>query len=174
MSGQIELPFGPSHKWLYNGGFWAAIAEGWQLSPQFTARSGRPYSIIVRGAAKDIATGLNGAVRADYNGADVGVSNPTIDRWFNTDAFSIPGNGLYGTSPRNIVLGPGSRDLNLTLQRNVRMSGNRSVNITMRIQDLLNSTNYSGIDTNVNSKTFGQITGVSGNRSANMQLQFRF
>jgi len=42
------------------------------------------------------------------------------------------------------------------------------------VGDVLNMTNYTGIDTNLNSRTFGEVTGVSGNRTASLSLQFRF
>jgi hypothetical protein len=170
----IMLPFGDTGRWLNNGGFFAALAGGWQASVNFNLRSGRPSSVTVRGAARDIATGINGALRADYNGAPIELDDPTIDQWFNTEAFSIPAAGAYGTSSRNVIFGPGSKNLDATFTRRVRFAGNRQVSINMRVSNLLNLANYSGVDTNVNSPTFGQITGVSGQRRATLQLQFQY
>jgi hypothetical protein len=48
------------------------------------------------------------------------------------------------------------------------------VNVGVQVQNLLNMANYSGVDTNVNSPTFGQITGVSGNRTATLQVRFSY
>ena len=62
----------------------------------------------------------------------------------------------------------------MNFTRQVQMSGNRSVNITMQVNNILNLANYSGVDTNVNSPTFGQIRGVNGQRTARLNLQFRF
>ena len=126
----------------------------------------------MRGAARDVSSGINGALRADYAGDPVELDDPTIDRWFNTDAFSIPSTGAYGTSPRNVITGPGSKNFNMNFSRQVRLGGNRNVQIQMNINNILNMANYSGVDTNVNSPTFGQITGVSGNRTATLRLQF--
>ena len=175
LNASAELPFGPDRKWLYNGGFWAGLLDGWQVSANFTANSGRPYSIIVRGAANDIASGLNGALRADYDGSPTTIDNPGIDKWFNTDAFSVPNPGSFGSSPRNIVFGPGSRMLNANISRAVQMGGNRSVNIQVSLNNILDLASLGGIDTNVNSPTFGQVTSYSGSpRSANLRLNFRF
>jgi hypothetical protein len=44
----------------------------------------------------------------------------------------------------------------------------------VNFNNILNMANYTGVDTNVNSPTFGQITGVSGQRTGNLQLSFRF
>jgi hypothetical protein len=171
---QAELPFGPTGRWLTNGGILAAALENWRFTATFSADSGRPYSATVRGASRDVAGGVNGALRADYNGLPVVVDDPTIDRYFNTDAFSIPSPGLFGSSSRNVIIGPGSRNLNGGVTRDVRLGGNRVVSIQISANNVLNLANYTGIDTNVNSPTFGQVTGISGARSARLNLRFRF
>jgi hypothetical protein len=44
----------------------------------------------------------------------------------------------------------------------------------MQVQNVLNLANYSGVVTNVNSPTFGQIRSVSGQRRGTLSLRFRF
>jgi hypothetical protein len=169
-----ELPFGQGRRWLADGGFLAALLDRWRFTANFTADSGRPRSVTVRGAARDISSGVNGALRADYNGEPVEVEDPSIDRWFNTDAFLIPSAGAYGNSSRNIIIGPGSKNLNAQIQRSISLGNNRNVNLQIQIQNILNMANYSGVDTNVNSPTFGQVTGVSGQRRGTVNLTFQF
>jgi len=171
---QMELPFGPNRRWLVNGGFLAGLLSDWSFSPNFTAQSGRPYTVTVRNAARDVAQGVSGALRADYDGEPTSVADPTIEHFFNTSAFTVPAVGTFGNSARNIVIGPGSKNFNMSFSRTVRLADNRNVNINVSVSDLLNMTNYSGIDTNVNSITFGQVTGISGNRTANLSLNYRF
>jgi trimeric autotransporter adhesin len=174
LSANYRFPFGPNERWLRNGGLWAGLAGGWRVSTNFSATSGRPQSVTVSGASRDIASGVNGALRADYNGESVAIANPSIDQWFNTAAFTVPLAGAFGSSPRNIITGPGSKDLGMTFNRQVQLGANRSVNINMRVNNILNLANYSGVDTNVNSPTFGQIRNVTGQRRATLNLQFRF
>jgi hypothetical protein len=128
----------------------------------------------VTGAARDIAVGVNGALRADYNGEPIAIADPSIDQWFNTAAFTVPAVGGFGSSPRNIITGPGSKNLNMSFNRQVQLGGNRSLQIQMQVQNILNLANYSGVDTNVNSPTFGQIRGVNGQRRGTLQLRFGF
>ena len=174
VNANYRFPFGANERWLRNGGLWAGIAGGWRVSGNFSANSGRPQSVTVSGASRDIASGINGALRADYNGESVAIENPSVDQWFNTAAFTVPVAGAFGSSARNIITGPGSKDLGMTFNRQVQLGGNRSVNINMRVNNILNLANYSGVDTNVNSPTFGQIRSVSGQRRATLNLQFRF
>ena len=174
MSANYRFPFGPNERWLRNGGFFAGIAGGWRVSANFSANSGTPQSVTVSGASRDIASGINGALRADYNGEAVSIADPSIDQWFNTAAFTVPAAGAFGSSPRNIITGPGSKNLNMTFNRNVQLGGNRNIDINMQVNNILNLANYSGVDTNVNSPTFGQIRSINGQRRATLRLNFRF
>jgi hypothetical protein len=174
VQGQYRFPFGPNERWLRNGGLWGGLAGGWNLSANFSANSGSPLTVTVSGAARDISSGINGALRADYNGEAVTVANPTIDQWFNTAAFTVPVTGAFGSSPRNILTGPGSKNLNMSFTRTVQMGSNRRMSINMNVQNILNLANYQGVDTNVNSPTFGQIRSVNGQRRATLRLQFNF
>jgi hypothetical protein len=128
----FELPFGQNRRWLADGGLWAGLAENWRMSITFNMDAGTPLTPRVRGASRDVAQGTNGALRANYDGSDVSVASPTIDQFFNTWAFTVPAAGLYGTSPRNIIIGPGSKQLDGQLSRDVRLGGNRAVTIQLR------------------------------------------
>jgi hypothetical protein len=170
----LELPFGENRRWLSNGGPWAAVLENWRVTANFTAESGQPLTPRVQAGARDAAQGVNGALRADYAGGAVGLDDPTIDEFFNTSAFSVPDDGTFGASPRNIILGPGSRQLNAQLARDVRLGGTRAVTIQLRANNVLNLVNYTAVDTSVNSPAFGQVLSVRPRRSAQLNLRFRF
>ena len=170
----LELPFGPNGRWLTSGNLWSRLLDGWRLTANFTWQSGAPYTPTVTGSARDVAGGVNGTLRANYSGDRIAVPDPTIDAWFNTAAFTEPEPGTFGNASRNLIVGPGSRMLNASFSRDARLGGNRTVTITLRANNLLNLVNYSGIDTRVNSPTFGQVTSVQGMRSMQLSLRFRF
>jgi hypothetical protein len=121
-----------------------------------------------------VASGTNGTLRANYDGSAIQISNPTIDHYFNTAAFSIPAAGTYGNSPRNLVIGPGSRLLNAQFSRDLRLGGTRVMSLTLNANNLLNTVNYGGINTVVNSPSFGQVTSVRPMRSMTFNARFRF
>jgi hypothetical protein len=170
----IELPFGPNRPFLNGGGIWASLLEGWRVNTTFTWQSGAPFTPTVTGAAADVARGTNGTLRANYTGAPVPLANPTIDLFFNVLAFTIPDSGTYGNAARNMIIGPGSKALNANFARDVRFSGNRTASISVNASNLLNLVSYGGINTNVNSPTFGQITSVRPMRSVSLNLNLRF
>ncbi len=122
----------------------------------------------------DVLRGTNGTLRADYDGDRIQLAGPTIDQFFNTSAFSVPAPGLFGNSARNLIIGPGSRQLNAQFARDVRMGGNRAVTLQLNATNLLNMVNYATVDTVVNSPTFGQVLSVRPMRSMQFTLRFRF
>lgn len=170
----VELPFGQNRPWLNHGGIWAALLENWRASTTFTWQSGTPLTPRVTGAASDVARGTNGTLRANYDGSAIQVHNPGIDLFFNTAAFSVPSAGTFGSAGRNIIIGPGSRQLNAQFSRDVRMGRTRALTIQLNASNLLNLVNYQAIDTIVNSPTFGQVLSVRPMRSMTANLRFRF
>ena len=99
---------------------------------------------------------------------------PTIDRFFNTAAFTVPEPGTFGSAGRNIIIGPGSRLLNGQVSRDIQFQRNRAFTIQFNANNILNFVNYTRVDTVVNSPTFGQVLAVSGMRSMQLNLRFRY
>ncbi len=89
-------------------------------------------------------------------------------------AFTRPLPGEFGNALRNMIVGPGNRQLNATFSRDVRMGRNRSLSLQVNANNLFNMVQWSGVDTNVNSLTFGQVTSVRPMRSVQLNLRFRF
>ncbi len=170
----VELPFGQNRPWLNNGGRWATLLENWRVSASFAWQSGTPYTPRAQGAAADVARGTTGTLRADYSGQPVQVNDPTIDLFFNTAAFSVPATGTFGNASRNMIVGPGSRQLDAQVARDIRLGRTRVLSVQLNMTNLLNMINYSAIDTVVNSPTFGQVLSVRPMRSMQAGFRFRF
>ena len=170
----FELPFGRNRRWLSEGGPMAAIAGNWTLSANFSYDSGQPYTARVLGAASEIARGTNGSLRADYTGADIGIANPTIEQYFNVEAFRIPATGPFGNAERNSIIGPPARQLNAALSRDITFGGTRALTVRIDASNVLNTPVWGAIDTVVNSPTFGQVLSVRSMRTVGVNLRFRF
>ena len=170
----IELPWGPGRRWLNNNRWMSQLFGGWSWTGNLAIQSGAPYTVRVTGNFVDVASGVNGTLRADYSGTVVSLSDPTTLRFFNTDAFSVPASGMFGTSARNMVIGPGSHNVNMSLSKNVNFNRARGVTIRVQANNVFNNVQYAAIDTIVNSPTFGQVTSVRPMRSVQLNLRFRF
>ena len=139
-----------------------------------TIESGGPFTPRVVGDFADVARGTNGTLRADYTGAPIAIDNPTLDRFFNTSAFVQPLAGTFGTAGRNTVIGPGFTNVTMALAKNVDFGGGRGVNIRVQANNVFNNPQFSGIDTVVNSPTYGRVISVRPMRSVQIITRFRF
>jgi hypothetical protein len=170
----IELPWGTGRRWLTTASVWSQLVGGWSWSGEFAAQSGSPFTPRVVGSFVDVGSGVNGTLRANYDGDPIYLDDPTTLRFFNTDAFSVPAGGSFGTAARNLIIGPGSRNLNMSLSKNVNFNRARGVTIRLQATNVLNMVQFLAIDTVVNSPTFGQVTSVRPMRSMQVILRFRF
>ena len=157
----IELPWGPNRRWLKDGGTLAGLFGEWSVQLNVTLQSGTPLTARVLGASSDLLRGVNGSLRADYNGAPIQVEQSDDRRVLQHGCvLALRRQGMFGSSPRNMIVGPGARQLDAMFQRDVRLGGNRAMTLQVNAVNLLNTVQWAGVDTNVNSPTFGQVTSV--------------
>ncbi len=170
----LELPWGEGRRWLVRPSLAQKVFGDWLLQSTFTLASGTPFTARVLGNASDVARGTNGTLRANYNGQSIQVGDRSLGHWFNTAAFSIPAAGTYGDSGRNSIIGPGSFLMNLALSKNFPIHEGQGLEARAEAANVLNHPNYSGIDTIVNSPTFGQVISVASMRKMTLSLHYRF
>jgi hypothetical protein len=169
----IELPFGKNRRWL-QAGAGDLILGGWSWTTNVSLASGSPFTARVTGAAANVAQGLNGTLRANYDGTPIQLDTPTTLQFFNTAAFSIPPTGTYGNSARNIVVGPRTQATNMSLQKMISLPKQRSITIRAQANNVFNNVQWGAIDTVVNSPTFGQVTSVRAMRSVTFSIRAGF
>ena len=115
------------------------------MNTNFTWQSGTPFTPRVSGAAADVARGTNGTLRANYNGEPIQIVEPDHRSVLQHRRVLDPGDRRPTATPsRNLIIGPGSKSLNASFSRDVRMAGNRSVSINVNATNLLNLVQYAG------------------------------
>jgi hypothetical protein len=169
----VELPIGPGRKWLREGAL-ASLLGGWVWSGTLTWQSGTPFTARVLGDFGDVARGVNGTLRANVTGEPVTVSDPSVGRWFNPAAFVIPPGDSFGDAGRNTVIGPGSFLVNMTLIKNISLGRPRTLSLRLLATNVFNTPPLLGIDTVLNSPTYGQVVQVGSMRSIQFQTRLRF
>jgi hypothetical protein len=116
VSWSYELPVGTGKVLGKNWtGAKQAVLGGWKLNSIDSFYSGSPFSIT--SGTNTLGAGA-GAQRADLIG-DWHVPNPGPGQWFNPAAFATPAQYHYGNSGRNIVVGPGTNQIDLSLFKNI-------------------------------------------------------
>jgi hypothetical protein len=97
-----------------------------------------------------------------------------VGEWFNTAAFSIPPAGQFGNAGRNTIEGPGTVLVNFALAKNIPIHDMMAFEIRAEANNVFNHANFNGVDTTVNSPTFGQVISVGSMRTMQIFTRFRF
>jgi carboxypeptidase family protein/TonB-dependent receptor-like protein len=175
-----DLPFGDSRR-LLNKGPLSHVVGGWQWSGDFSIGSGFYFTPRVLGSTVDISRGVTGSLRANVvPGQAITLANPTTSEWFNTAAFCTPGincagtSGNYGDAGRNTIQGPSQFTFNMSLNKTITIRESRALELRLTANNILNTPYFSTINTDVNSLTFGQVTGVGNMRRVSLAARFRF
>jgi trimeric autotransporter adhesin len=172
-----ELPFGGDKHWVTTGAG-SHLLEGFSVSGSFTFASGMPLTPVFEAAETSVACGTGGTFRPNLTGAPLGLN--TGRQWFSPAAFSEPAAsaqfpcGVFGNAPRNFITGPGTVQNNMALSRTVQLGDIRSLEIRATMNNVFNTVQYAGVDTNVASPTFGQVTSAGSMRSFQFTSRFRF
>jgi trimeric autotransporter adhesin len=168
----LELPFGPNRAFFTKGGFWSRALDGFSLSGDFTFATGTYYTPHYVSTVAETATGANNSLRPDRVFSQPISGAGTVLDWFNKAAFVTP-NG-YGTASRGSIEGPGIVAVDASLSRTVALGETRSFEARVTANNVFNTVQYSGIDTTLNSLTFGQVTSTAAMRRLTVLARFRF
>jgi hypothetical protein len=170
----FELPFGPNRAFLSRGGFWSKALDGFSFSGDFTFATGNYFTPQYQLTVQEAATGTGNTLRPDRN-FNVGINGPrTIHQWFDPAAFSEPPAGQFGTASRNSIEGPGTEVVDVSLSRTLLLGETRSFEARVTASNALNIVQYSGINTTLNSPTFGQVSSAAAMRTLTVLARYRF
>ena len=170
----VELPFGTNKPLLAKSSIFKTLFGDWLLNGNWTINSGSPFTVHVLGNYFDVNRGSNGSLRADATGLPVTLDHPTIAEWFNTAAFTIPAPGQFGNVGRNTIRGPSQVIGNLSINKTFTFSDGRSIDVRAQSTNFLNMPQLRGLDTNVNSPTFGKITSAGPMRNIQILARYNF
>jgi outer membrane receptor protein involved in Fe transport len=151
-----------------------AVLGNWQFNGIVTVASGTPFTIS---SGRDAALNFN-TTRADV----VGDPNLPTDRsrdeliqaYYNAAAFAIPATGTLGNSPRNFLIGPGSRNVDLSLFKTVPIR--QTVNVQFRLEafNAFNFVNLGNPRSNIGAANPGRIDTAGDARIMQFGLRMTF
>jgi hypothetical protein len=152
-----------------------AVANGWQLSSIITLQSGLPFNVT---------TGTDVNLDGNNNDRTNIVGNPFLDpnrsrsdvtaAWFNTAAFVAAAAGADGNTQRNLMTGPGSKNVDLGITRNFRIRERMIFQARGEATNAFNLVNLSNPTGSLNSALFGQIRGAGQMRQLQVGLRLTF
>jgi outer membrane receptor protein involved in Fe transport len=164
-----EIPFAKT--W---SGVPGVILGGWAFEGIVTLASGNPFDVLQSFDGQN-----NDGLWERPNtvpGQKISVPNQGPSNWFNTNAFT--GSIFqYGNSPRNPFVGPGTKNLNLSLRKNFKMPYSEAHSLEFRAESFnaFNTPQFSNPDGNLGNGSFGQVTNTKiDNRILQMALKYYF
>jgi len=160
-----EIPLGSNLKgaagllvkgWKVNGIGW------WQTGSTFTVVSGSDYYIA----------GVNNG-RPDVVGNPT-LSNPTVQKWFNTDAFArLPQDewGTWGKTPEhtNQLIGPSARSIDFSINKEFPIYETLKAQFRAESFNLTNTPSFGNPNGTMGGPTYGVVTATT---TKPRQLQF--
>jgi len=139
-----ELPFGHGKALAGNtSGVVDKIIGGWTTLGIWSLHTGNYFTPVI-----DVDYSNSGAPQAR---PDL-ICNPNhnaphnINEWVNNSCFALPAQGTYGNAGRNILLGPGYFETNLSLLKDFHFDESRYLQFRVEFFDAFNHPNFKGID----------------------------
>ncbi len=164
------------------------LGSGWELSTIFTAISGRPFGVFKNGSSDPSGQGLSGAsIRDNFDGGPIVYNTRDPDHYV-IGSFSVPDDGTVGNSRRNMLVGPGLSQWDMSLIKSTAINERLSVELRWEVYNVLNRANFSlsSINNTGASPDFGSLTETpdvaagnpviaqGGPRNMNFSLKFKF
>jgi hypothetical protein len=154
-----------SSSWVYELP-WAreTLYGGWQMSGILYLRGGLPLTVTQAQGVQSTGTGNRPNRTCDGN-----LSNPTIDRWFDTSCFVPPTDitGTFGDAGRGIIRGPGSFNIDASLIKNTKI-GRYTTEIRVEAFNLLNHPQFANPNTTIGNAAVGTISAMLSSPSCSL------
>ncbi|MDE0106579.1 MAG: TonB-dependent receptor [Bryobacterales bacterium] len=155
-----ELPFGRG-KTLGTNVLPAVnhLIGGWQVNGGVSLYGGVPFSVVAGG--NTLNNGVGGVRPDQLRDGNLPPSERQVTRWFDTEAFANPGFRLYGTAGRNILVGPGTKQIDLSIFKNFQLTEGVRLQFRTEFFNAFNTPQFNnprGAGLRVGAAAMGRIT----------------
>ena len=174
-----DLPVGRGSDLAANNGILSMLLSGWSTYGIITLQSGRPFTVTLLPEVDNSNTGyqslgFGGANnRPDRIGSGK-LENPGPEQWFDAADFAPAEYGSFGNSGRNILDGPGYRDISVSFIKDTAIREGINFQFRTEFINAFNNTNFDLPDSFVGSSTFGSINSAKDPRRIQFALKVIF
>lgn len=177
-----ELPFGKGKYFMNSNAIGSAIFGGWQMNGALSILSGNPLNF--GGSTGPLNAPGNSNTLNHFGPIATPKGNGLSAPWFDptqcggaivTNCFAQPtSDAPFGNLGPNVISGPGSWNMDLSVFRTFKIMERLSLQVRGESFSVINTPNWNNPDTNINNKTFGFITGATGNRTIQLGAKVIF
>jgi hypothetical protein len=144
---------------LKGSGPYRHLLQGWQLNGIFTFSDGIPFSVFAGSNSLGIADGIapRATLQGGYGDGSLPSDKRTLQQWFNTAAFANSGAQQWGNSGRNILQGPGTKDIDFSVFKNIPLRELTTLQLRTEFFNLFNTPQFNNPNATVG-PGFGTIS----------------
>lgn len=170
-SSVYDLPWGPGRKWLTRG--WASkLLGGWTVGAIVNVQSGGPFTVTMQ---TNTTNAFSPSLRANVlRNPNLPVSERSIYRWFDTDAFVAPPAYTFGNAGRGIVRADGRISFDFSVNKNFSISERSYVQFRGELFNAFNHPDFGLPGRSLGAAGFGQITSATEPRTVQLGLRIVF
>jgi hypothetical protein len=166
-----DLPFGRGKHFLNRNRLADVLVGNWQLAAIASFYSGTPFTPFL---STDIANTGNTNRPNRVGSGLLPAGQRSVSNWFDVSAFTIPANYTYGNSGRNILAGPGTRNVDLKIGRDFPITDTVGLQFRSEMFNALNTPNFGTPDGEVDLPQGPQITTAKAARQIQFGLKLVF
>jgi len=98
----------------------------------------------------------------------------TASQWFDTAAFALPAQNTFGTAGRNVAVGPGLENLDLSLQKEGTLHEGLKLQFRFDVYNVFNHPNFDLPGRIFGAANFGAISSAEDPREMQFALKLMF
>ena len=158
--------------------------QGWALSGITRFSTGFPVTLVNLGDNSLLGAEPNGVNNFGVDEPDFTPGNLELNHnprkgkpYFNAALFSQNALGTPVTSPRRFFYGPGIKNFDIALLKNLTLTESKSLQFRLESFNAFNHAQFFGpnsVDGNINSATFGQVISAGPPRLTQAAVKFTF
>jgi hypothetical protein len=166
LTSNYELPWGKGLTGVAHG-----FLSNWQVNAAAAWQSGVAFTVV------------NAASRTNTGGTDrpivtgdpmLPASERTIQKWFNTAAFTAAPQFTPGNVGYALMHGPDQRRVDLSIFKDLNLGANRRLQLRAECYNLMNWANFYLPDNNFGSAGFGSISSTGNSIPRQMQFGVKY
>lgn len=148
------------------------LLADWQVGLGVNLHSGGPFNVIVSG---NPANTSRGTIRPNLVGdPNLPPDDRTVSRWFDTSAFTALPAFTFGSAGRNIVEGPGTKLVDINVQKRVSLGSTYAVEFRLDLFNAFNTPQFGTPNRTFGTPAFGTITTTGAAREIQLGVRFTF
>ena len=149
------------------------LTDGWTLTGVTHLTTGLPISI--RETNDNSLLGTSGVDEPNFAGGNLNVQDPRTNQpYFNVALFSPEALGTIGNANRRFFHGPGLENFDMAMLKNISLGESRSIQLRAEFFNVFNHAQFQNPTGNINSSSFGIVTGARDPRIGQLAVKFTF